>query len=127
VQSVGESSDDIWRGVLSIDLDGPMFTSRQAIPPMIAHGGGRRGRCPGMSQAVQCQRHVRLFVPQRFAGQRLAYAHEPGGCRVQAARRSGVTVLPAGWRDPDMAVAAWPSSLKRDTSSLSCAAVAASS
>ncbi len=40
MQGVGELSDDIWRRVLSINLDGPMFTSRRAIPHMIAQGGG---------------------------------------------------------------------------------------
>lgn len=29
MQGVGELSDDIWRRVLSINLDGPMFTSRR--------------------------------------------------------------------------------------------------
>jgi NAD(P)-dependent dehydrogenase (short-subunit alcohol dehydrogenase family) len=40
MQGVGELADDIWRRVLSINLDGPMFTCRRAIPPMIAQGGG---------------------------------------------------------------------------------------
>ena len=40
MQGVGELSNDIWRRVLSINLDGPMFTSRRAIPQMIAQGGG---------------------------------------------------------------------------------------
>jgi len=40
MQGVGEVSDDIWRRVLSINLDGPMFTSRRAIPHMIAQGSG---------------------------------------------------------------------------------------
>jgi NAD(P)-dependent dehydrogenase (short-subunit alcohol dehydrogenase family) len=40
MQGVGEVSDDIWRRVLSINLDGPMFASRKAIPRMIAQGSG---------------------------------------------------------------------------------------
>ena len=40
MQGVGELSDDIWRRVLSINLDGPMFTSRRAVRHMLAHGGG---------------------------------------------------------------------------------------
>jgi len=40
MQGVGELSDDIWRRVLSINLDGPMFASRKAIPHMIAQGSG---------------------------------------------------------------------------------------
>lgn len=40
MQGVGELSDDIWRRVLSINLDGPMFTSRRAVTHMLAQGGG---------------------------------------------------------------------------------------
>jgi NAD(P)-dependent dehydrogenase (short-subunit alcohol dehydrogenase family) len=40
MQGVGELSDDIWRRVLSINLDGPMFTSRRAIQQMLAQGSG---------------------------------------------------------------------------------------
>lgn len=40
MQGVGELSDDIWRRVLSINLDGPMFASRRAVQYMLAQGGG---------------------------------------------------------------------------------------
>jgi NAD(P)-dependent dehydrogenase (short-subunit alcohol dehydrogenase family) len=40
MQGVGEVADDIWRRVLSINLDGPMFTSRRAIPHMLKQGSG---------------------------------------------------------------------------------------
>ncbi|MEI7556394.1 glucose 1-dehydrogenase [Candidatus Chlorohelix sp.] len=40
MQGVGELSDDIWRRVLSINLDGPMFTSRRAVQQMLKQGGG---------------------------------------------------------------------------------------
>lgn len=40
MQGVGELSDEIWRRVLSINLDGPMFTSRRAVQHMLTHGGG---------------------------------------------------------------------------------------
>ena len=40
MQGVGELSDDIWRRVMSINLDGPMFTSRRAIPHMLTQGSG---------------------------------------------------------------------------------------
>ena len=39
-QGVGELTNEIWRRVLSINLDGPMFTSRRAIPIMRQQGGG---------------------------------------------------------------------------------------
>jgi NAD(P)-dependent dehydrogenase (short-subunit alcohol dehydrogenase family) len=40
MQGVGELSDDIWRRVLSVNLDGPMFTSRRAVPHMLQQGSG---------------------------------------------------------------------------------------
>jgi NAD(P)-dependent dehydrogenase (short-subunit alcohol dehydrogenase family) len=40
LQGVAELSDEIWRRILSINLDGPMYTTRRAVPHMIAQGGG---------------------------------------------------------------------------------------
>ena len=40
MHGIGELSDDMWRRVLSINLDGPMFTSRRAVPQMASQGGG---------------------------------------------------------------------------------------
>jgi len=40
MQGVGEVTNEVWRRVLGINLDGPMFTSRQAIQHMLSHGGG---------------------------------------------------------------------------------------
>jgi NAD(P)-dependent dehydrogenase (short-subunit alcohol dehydrogenase family) len=37
---VGEVTDDIWRKVMAINVDGPMFTMRRAVPVMIEQGGG---------------------------------------------------------------------------------------
>jgi NAD(P)-dependent dehydrogenase (short-subunit alcohol dehydrogenase family) len=37
---VGELSDEVWRRVMGINLDGPMFTSRRAVQYMLTHGGG---------------------------------------------------------------------------------------
>ncbi|HZQ06967.1 MAG TPA: SDR family NAD(P)-dependent oxidoreductase, partial [Anaerolineae bacterium] len=39
-QGVGEVTDAIWERVLSINLDGPMYLSRRAIPLMVKQGGG---------------------------------------------------------------------------------------
>ena len=39
-QGAGEVTDEIWRRVLSINLDGPMFASRRALPLMVAQGSG---------------------------------------------------------------------------------------
>ena len=40
MQGVGELEDEIWRRVLSINLDGPMFTSRRAVQHMRRQGSG---------------------------------------------------------------------------------------
>jgi NAD(P)-dependent dehydrogenase (short-subunit alcohol dehydrogenase family) len=40
MQPVGELTDDMWRRVLSINLDGPMMTSRRAVQYMLKQGGG---------------------------------------------------------------------------------------
>jgi NAD(P)-dependent dehydrogenase (short-subunit alcohol dehydrogenase family) len=40
MQGIGELSDDIWRRVLGVNLDGPMFTMRRAVPRMVVQGGG---------------------------------------------------------------------------------------
>lgn len=37
---VGELTNEIWRRVLSINLDGPMFATRRAVQHMLEHGGG---------------------------------------------------------------------------------------
>jgi NAD(P)-dependent dehydrogenase (short-subunit alcohol dehydrogenase family) len=39
-QGVGELSDEMWRRVFAINVDGPMFTSRRAVPHMVKQGGG---------------------------------------------------------------------------------------
>jgi NAD(P)-dependent dehydrogenase (short-subunit alcohol dehydrogenase family) len=39
-QGVGEVTNDMWERVIGINLNGPMFLSRRAVPIMIAQGGG---------------------------------------------------------------------------------------
>lgn len=40
MQPVGTLTDEIWRKVLAVNLDGPMFTMRRAIPLMLAQNAG---------------------------------------------------------------------------------------
>ncbi len=37
---VADLSNEMWRRVMGINLDGPLFTMRAAIPHMVANGGG---------------------------------------------------------------------------------------
>lgn len=39
-QGVAHLEDDLWRRVMGINVDGPMFLSRKAVPLMIERGGG---------------------------------------------------------------------------------------
>ncbi|HUV33087.1 MAG TPA: SDR family oxidoreductase [Devosiaceae bacterium] len=39
-QPVAQTGDEIWRHVLSVNLDGPMFAMRRAVPAMLDAGGG---------------------------------------------------------------------------------------
>ncbi len=39
-QGVGELTNDAWERTLGVNLNGPMFTSRCAIPTMVKQGGG---------------------------------------------------------------------------------------
>jgi NAD(P)-dependent dehydrogenase (short-subunit alcohol dehydrogenase family) len=39
-QPVGEVDNETWRRVLSVNLDGPMFAMRRAVPAMLKNGGG---------------------------------------------------------------------------------------
>ena len=39
-QAVGELTNEMWERVLGINLNGPMFLSRRAVPIMLSQGGG---------------------------------------------------------------------------------------
>ena len=39
-QSVADVDNEMWRRVLSVNVDGPMFAMRRAVPLMLAQGGG---------------------------------------------------------------------------------------
>lgn len=40
VLPVGEVTDEVWNSVLAVNLNGPFYTSRKAVPLMVAQGGG---------------------------------------------------------------------------------------
>jgi NAD(P)-dependent dehydrogenase (short-subunit alcohol dehydrogenase family) len=40
MQGVGELSQEVWRRVLGINLEGPLFTMRRAVPHMVRQNGG---------------------------------------------------------------------------------------
>jgi NAD(P)-dependent dehydrogenase (short-subunit alcohol dehydrogenase family) len=40
MQGIGELSEEVWRRVLGINLEGPLYTMRRAVPQMVKQGGG---------------------------------------------------------------------------------------
>lgn len=96
MQGVGELTNDVWRRVLSINLDGPMFTMRRALPQMVAQGagvivniasvGGIRGGAAGAAYTVA--KHGLVGLTKNTAwmyAQRgvRANAIAPGGTKTQ--------------------------------------------
>lgn len=69
MQGIGQLSDDVWRWVMGINLDGPMFTMRRAVPKMVEQGGG----------AIVKHRLGR-WAPQRCRWRRMH------GCQARAGR-----------------------------------------
>ncbi len=77
VTPVAELSDELWRRVLGVNLDGPMFTSRRALPGMIAQGsgailniasvGGLRGGVSGAAYAAS--KHALIGLTRSIAWQ----------------------------------------------------------
>ncbi len=54
-QGVGEMSDEIWQRVIGINVNGPMYLTRRAIPIMLKQGGGsiiNTGSMAGLSGAA---------------------------------------------------------------------------
>ncbi len=40
MEGVGELNIDVWRRVMAVNVDGPMWTMRRAVPVMVAQGSG---------------------------------------------------------------------------------------
>lgn len=108
-QGAGEMDDATWRRVLGINLDGPMFLTRAAIPAMRAAGGGSivnvasvaalGGGAAGLAYTVSKHGLVGLTVQTAWR-----YALEGIRCNAIAAGATDTNIMqsvdPAGI-DPD--------------------------
>jgi NAD(P)-dependent dehydrogenase (short-subunit alcohol dehydrogenase family) len=75
MQGVGELDDEVWRRVLGINLDGPMYTSRRAVQQMrqqgfgsiinIASIGGLQGGAAGAAYTVS--KHAMIGLTRNTA------------------------------------------------------------
>ena len=87
MQGVGELDDEIWRRVLGVNLDGPMFTSRRAVQQMrrqgtgsiinIASIGGLQGGAAGAAYTVS--KHALIGLTRNTAWM---YAQEGIRCNA---------------------------------------------
>ena len=91
-QGVAELSDDVWRRVFGINVEGPLFTMRRAIPTMIEQGrgaivniaslGGLRGGWAGA--AYTASKHALIGLTKNTA-----WMYGPRGVRTNAIAPGG--------------------------------------
>lgn len=113
---VGDLSDDLWRRVLGVNLDGPMFTCRSALPHMVAERGGVivnvasvAGLVGGVAGAAYTtSKHALIGLTKNIAWQ-----YAPQGIRCLALCPGGVATSidvshpnPLGWERAQVASAA---------------------
>jgi NAD(P)-dependent dehydrogenase (short-subunit alcohol dehydrogenase family) len=86
-QAVAELTNEMWERVIGINLNGPMFLSRKAVPIMIAQGGGSivntaslaglGGGAAGV--AYTCSKHAVIGLTRNTA-----FVYGPDGVRCNA-------------------------------------------
>jgi len=92
MQGVAELDDDIWRKVMAINVDGPMFTMRRAVPRMVEQGsgcivniasvGGLHGAAAGA--AYTAAKHALIGLTKNTA-----WMYAPQGVRTNAIAPGG--------------------------------------
>jgi NAD(P)-dependent dehydrogenase (short-subunit alcohol dehydrogenase family) len=93
-QSVADVSNDTWRRVLSVNLDGPMFAMRRAVPLMLAQGGGAIVNISSVAglgggsagAAYTASKHALIGL-----GQSTAYQYAKLGLRCNTVASGGVS------------------------------------
>jgi NAD(P)-dependent dehydrogenase (short-subunit alcohol dehydrogenase family) len=86
-QAVGELTNQMWERVLGINLNGPMFLSRRAVPIMLAQGGGSIVNTTSLAglgggaagAAYTCSKHALIGLTRNTA-----FVYGPEGVRCNA-------------------------------------------
>lgn len=92
-QGVAELTDEMWRRVLSINLDGPMFASRRAVPIMVGQGGGsivNTGSIAGLGGGAAGAAYVVSKHGLIGLTKSTAWMYGPKGVRCNAIAAGGV-------------------------------------
>jgi NAD(P)-dependent dehydrogenase (short-subunit alcohol dehydrogenase family) len=100
---VGELSDEIWRRVLSINLDGPMFASRRAVPHMVAQGSGsiiNIASAAAISGAMAGAAYTTSKHAVAGLTKNTAWVYGPKGVRCNAIAPGGVATNISASMDP---------------------------
>ena len=93
-QSVADVDNDTWRRVLSVNLDGPMFAMRRAVPLMLRQGGGAIVNIASVAglgggsagAAYTASKHALIGL-----GQSTAFQYAKAGLRCNTVASGGVT------------------------------------
>ena len=93
-QSVADVDNDTWRRELSVNLDGPMFAMRRAVPLMLAQGGGAIVNIASVAglgggsagAAYTASKHALIGL-----GQSTAFQYARVGLRCNTVASGGVT------------------------------------
>jgi len=92
--SVADVDNDTWRRVLSVNLDGPMFAMRRAVPLMLAQGSGSIVNIASVAglgggsagAAYTASKHALIGL-----GQSTAFQYAKAGLRCNTIASGGVT------------------------------------
>jgi NAD(P)-dependent dehydrogenase (short-subunit alcohol dehydrogenase family) len=92
-QSVADLDNETWRRVMSVNVDGPMFAMRKAVPLMLAQGGGAIVNIASVAglgggsagAAYTASKHALIGLTRSTA-----YQHAKQGLRCNAIASGGV-------------------------------------
>ena len=93
-QSVADVDNDTWKRVMSVNVDGPMFAMRRAVPLMLAQGGGAIVNIASVAglgggsagAAYTASKHALIGL-----GQSTAFQYAKAGIRCNTVASGGVT------------------------------------
>lgn len=102
-QGVGEVSNELWQRVMAVNVDGPMYASRRAIPHMLEQGSGsiiNIASVAGLSGAAAGAAYVASKHALVGLTKSTAWIYGPKGVRTNAIAPGGVATNISASMDP---------------------------
>lgn len=102
-QGVGETGNDLWERVMGVNVNGPMYASRRAIPHMVEQGSGsiiNVASVAGVSGAAAGAAYVTSKHAVVGLTKNTAWIYGPKGIRCNAIAPGGVTTNISASMDP---------------------------